>query len=46
MDVHLVVTRPFATHNIGDLITDPGTITQLLETHPDRVVGIVPIQES
>ena len=42
MQFHLVVTSPFGGHAAGEVITDPETVEQLLQTHSDRVVRFLP----
>ena len=44
MQFHLVVTSPFGGHAAGELITDPETVEQLLQTHADRVVPFAPFK--
>lgn len=45
MDFNLVVTRPFGTYGVGDVVTDPDTVTHLLETQAGSVVKIIPPKE-
>ena len=42
MQFHLVVISPFGGHAAGEVITDPETVAQLMETHADRVVRFAP----
>lgn len=34
----LVVTQPFADHKVGDSITEPGAVAEVLANHPGCVV--------
>ena len=42
MQLHLVITSPFGTFATGDVVADPDIVEQLLQTHAERVVKVVP----
>ncbi len=38
---HLVVVRPFGRWRVGDLVTEPAAVTEVLQSeHADKVVQV------